>query len=452
MRAPRVRSGRHLWPPIAAAALLTLAALLAACKSDSSPEGEPLPPLTPFDPALMERLHDIRDRAAEVRGLTVHNSIEEGWFDQVALEAYDQESLEFYLQEFPEQIEAWNITLRLMNLIEPEDDLLDIYSTGGSYIAGIYFPYLDKLALVYSGEELTPDNEITLAHEYVHSFQDSRWDIEELQTLIERDDDENSSSEFATTTSCLIEGDATLSEVLYAEEVYGPDWLFDIYGDVEEAPEPEPDEELPEALQRYFSFNYNECFLFVAAIYNWGGLEAVDDLYDDVPRSTEAILHPDRYLEDKDIGSLVPLPDLHEELEGWERLSLLPFGEFDIFVYIASILGDESIASTASTGWDGGRSAVYTLETEEGNQQSLLHVGLAFDTEADRQEFLRAFEDVLAIIAAFQETNENVIRWSEEAASGVAWWDVERFQRFDMLIGDDEGALKAAAAAAGAPQ
>ena len=58
--------------------------------------------------------------------------------------------------------------------------------------------------------QITPDDELTLVHEYVHSYQDGRWNIEELNRLAEKDDDDNSSSEFATTVSCIIEGDATL--------------------------------------------------------------------------------------------------------------------------------------------------------------------------------------------------------------------------------------------------
>jgi hypothetical protein len=431
---------------IAALALLALAALLAACKGDS----EPLPPLTPFDPALTERLHEIRDGAVQVRGLAAYDEVEEGWFDEETLQAYNEKDEEAAREEMGTQLEAWNIALRLLHLMGPDDDLLDASTTFQGSVVGRYYPSLNKLALIFSGEEITPDDELILVHEYVHSFQDGRWDIEEMNKLVEKDDDENSSTEFATTVSCLREGDAVLAMFHYAREVYGPDWYDQIYGEEVEDPEPEPEEELPPALERYFYFNYSECVRFVAAIHEWGGWEAVNDLYDDMPRSTESILHPDRYLTDKDIGSIVPLLQLHKELDGWERLSLAPFGEFDVYNYLLTILEDETAAAAASTGWDGGRSAVYTKENDDGDQQVLVHVGLAFDTEADRQEFLRAFEDVLAKIASAQEPAENGIGWSEESAFGRAWWD-PHFRRFDLLVGNDQEALKAAAAAAGAP-
>ncbi len=84
MRAARVPGGRFARPHIAVAvAFLLLTALVVACKSDS----ERLPPLTPFDPALMERLHEIRDRAIEVRGLPANSQIEEGWFTDETLHA-----------------------------------------------------------------------------------------------------------------------------------------------------------------------------------------------------------------------------------------------------------------------------------------------------------------------------------------------------------------------------
>ncbi len=449
MRAARVPGGRFARSHIAVAvAFLSLAVLVVACKSDS----EPLPPLTPFDPALMERLHEIRDRAIEVRGLPANSQIEEGWFTEETLQAYNEEGEEEAREELGTQLEAYNIAWRLLHLMGPDDDLLDASTTFEGSVVGLYYPRLDRLALIFSGEEITPDDEITLVHEYIHSFQDGRWDIVELGKLAEKDDDENSSSEFATTIDCLIEGDATLAMLLYAEEVYGPDWYDQIYGEEGEDPEPEPDEELPPALERYFSFNYSECVLFVLAIYIEGGWEAVDDLYDDPPRSTEAILHPDRYLADKDIGSIVPLAELHEELDGWERLSLLPFGEFDIFVYLATVLEDDAVAEAGATGWDGGRSAVYTREGEDDSeQQVLVHIGLAFDTDADLNEFLSAFEKVRELIADSQEPGENSVSWSEESAFGEAWWDPQ-FRRFDILIANDQEALNTAAPLAGAPR
>jgi len=451
MRASRVWRGVFRRPHIAAAVLLALAALLAACKGDSEPL---LPPLTPFDAALMERLHEIRDRAVEVRGLTAYDGIAEGWCTDETRRAYNERDEEAAREEMGTQLEAWNIALRLLHLIGPEDALLDASTTFEGSVVGLYYPSLDKLALIFSGEEITPDDELILVHEYVHSFQDGRWDLEEMNKLVEKDDDENSSSEFATTVSCIIEGDAMLAMVLYAEEVYGPDWYDQIYGEEVEDPEPEPEEELPPALERYFYFNYSECIGFVVAIYQQGGWDAVNDLYDDLPRSTEAILHPDRYLADKDIGSIVPLPALQEELDGWERLSLAPFGEFDVYNYLLTILEDEGVAAAASTGWDGGRSAVYTKESEDegGEQQVLVHMGLAFDTEADREEFLRAFRDVVTKIAVSQEDGEASVGWTEESAFGRAWWDVERFNRFDLLVGNDEEALNAAAEAAKPPR
>ena len=445
MPAPRVQGAVLRRAHIAAAALLGVAVLLAACKGDS----EPLPPLTSFDAALTERLREIRDRAVEIRGLAAYEEVEEGWFDKETLRAYNEKDAEAAREELGAQLEAWNIALRLLHLIGPEDDLLDASTTFEGGVVGRYYPSVNKLALIFSGGEITLEEELILVHEYVHSFQDGRWDIEQMNKLVEKDDDENSSSEFATTVSCLMEGDAMVAMVLYAQEVYGPDWHDKIYGNEPEDPEPEPEEEVPPALERYFDFNYDECVAFVAAIYAEGGWDAVNDLYEDVPRSTEAILHPDRYLADKDIGSIVPLVELHKELDGWDRLSLAPFGEFDVYNYLLTILEDETAAAAASTGWDGGRAAVYIKGDDEGDQQVLAHIGLAFDTEADLDEFLRAFADVVSKTAVSQESGDTGASWSEEPASGRAWWD-RHFRRFDLLVGDDEEAVSAAAAAAGA--
>ena len=51
--------------------------LFSACLGSSGGEDD-FPELTPFPPAMEERLHEIRDKVAEIRGLAVHEEAQEG--------------------------------------------------------------------------------------------------------------------------------------------------------------------------------------------------------------------------------------------------------------------------------------------------------------------------------------------------------------------------------------
>jgi hypothetical protein len=65
--------------------------------------------------------------------------------------------------------------------------------------------------------------------------------------------------------------------------------------------------------------------------------------------------------------------------------------------------------------------------------------------------FLDAFQEV---VSAYSEPVDPAVdasvRWTEEDAYGVAWWDTDE-ERFDLLLGGEEAAVTEAAEAAGAP-
>src|SRR3972149_6464974 len=108
------------------------------------------------------------------------------------------------------------------------------------------------------------------------------------------DSDRKAHSQYSVTARCLFEGDAELTERLYAEQVFGSDWQEQLQ---EERAQAEEDEGAtsPAYLVRAELFDYWECEDFVTSLYDEGGWELVNQAYKKPPATTEQVLHPEKY-------------------------------------------------------------------------------------------------------------------------------------------------------------
>jgi hypothetical protein len=416
-----------------------------------------LPPLTPLDPALEAKAHQIRDTMSSIRGLPANPGIEEGTISQAALTDYYQRQAEKTSEEEEQELQAWNGVYRLLHLIGPEDDLAAINTSFSANILGFYSPDDDKLVLVAEqGATIDAGDEATLAHEYVHSFQDARWDIEKLDKLAENEDETHSNTEYGATVRCLIEGDAVVSEMAY---VASSDPLSALIGLI---PSPEGgsgSSDIPPGMARYFYFPYDQCSDFVGQLFLSGGLEAfnlmggweaVNRAYDDMPTSTEQILHLDKYMSHEG-PTAVSLPDISAQLgQGWSQLDNAVFGEFDVWNYLLSSLegqsGWDDVAEAAAAGWGGGRLVSYSSED---GADLVLHLSLGWDSAGDLSEFVDAFQQVAGATAGAwwpADASITTVRWDDTSEHGFATWQGGTFVALLSTTAED---LRAATTAAG---
>ena len=415
---------------------LLLSVLLVACAEGDEEESIPLPDLTAFDAALSEQLGEIAAAAAEVRGLEPHPAIEQGTLEsEQLLDYYEQAATEARLRN-DINYGALNTTYRLLHMIGPDDDLLDLSEEGAFAILGFYAPAEDRLVLIAdSPEQLALDDEATLAHEYVHSFQDEAFDLVRLGERAEKEERDKANTEYGDTLRALIEGDATTAQFQYVEEKVGPEGLRDwLSGGDEEADDEERDEEAgPEAFARYGAFPYSYGSAFVRYLYDDGGWDAVNDAYDDPPKTEEQILHPEKYLAGEEPAA-ISLRDLSEDLgEGWLQEMDALFGEFDVYNWIRSTLDNEFQATSAAAGWGGGRIAVYANELQP--ERVLVHIALIWDDTQEAREFFTTFGDTVRLIDAEPEIldpSSQIVAWTAENEVGHAW--ISR-QTFQMVIG-----------------
>jgi len=411
---------------------------LAACSGGG---GSHLPRPTPFDPALAAKLHDIRAKASEVRGLPPYEKVKEGTITQEALVNYAKAQAGKMTDDEKRELDSYTAALRLLRLIGPQDDLLKIFSEDyPANILGIYLPDARELVMIGGGQQIGMSDELTLAHEYTHSFQDGSFGIEKLRKRWEKSTTERDGhSQYGETIDCLVEGDAVVSERLYAERAFGSDWQQKLQQEPAEA-EAQAATPLPEFLDRAFLFNYQECGAFVQALYNKGGWGAVNAAYEKPPATTEQVLHLDKY-ESREVSNGQQPVDLSKSVgKGWALLDTSQFGEFDVYNYALTMAKDDAAARIAAAGWGGGWLSIY--RNKEQSEQVLVQLSLSWDTNDDMNEFLAVFGAILDARAVQWQIQQGQpeVNWTADGEHGFLRWNDTK-ARVDILIATDADTL-----------
>jgi len=373
---------------------LTVAVLLLAlvCKGGGGPH---LPALTPFDPEGLAKVHEIRDLAADVRVIGSCENVTEGTLTREELTAYYEKNNTQLSDKDRKQLETMNEIYRLLHLIGPKDDLLSsVTGMESSQVVGMYSNKENKLVLVTDGEpNLSIDDEVTLAHEYVHCFQYDAFDFKRLGNLGDKEEEKKANTQYSDTIDALMEGDATMSSIFYARDKLGEEGFNNWVNGAGGGSSGNEEGHFPPALERYFNFPYDQGTNFALYLWKKGGWDELNKAYTNPPSTTEQILHPEKYLEGEKAEDL-KLPDLSDDLgKDWKQLDDSVFGEFDVYNYLLTILGDEGVASAAAAGWGGGRIALYANKVD--TQRVLIHVVLTWDSHNDALEFFQAYLDSL---------------------------------------------------------
>jgi hypothetical protein len=136
----------------------------------------------------------------------------------------------------------------------------------------------------------------------------------------------------------------------------------------------------------------------VQAVYAQGGFEKVDAAYEDLPISTEQIIHPDKYLTGE--PRLSPeLPEIKLPPEkGWDVVYENTFGEFLLRTWLESLGATGTPAANAAAGWAGDTYAL--LEDDSGNTAMVARVD--WDTpQSDATEFVNTLTEALSASGSF---------------------------------------------------
>lgn len=360
-----------------------------------SPTGTPAPgssSLTPTPPVVratpgLEVFDEIARAVERIRGLQATGPYTRSLMTQAELRAYQEKKFE---QDYtPEEARQDTLTLAAFDLLPRDfnlrEFLLDLYT---EQIAGFYDPDTKQFFVISEQRQPGVLERVTFAHEYTHLLQDQHFDLVALGfTDDERKRPKDLDDDAMLARRALVEGDATLTQLFYLRDLPRAEQL-EWFEAVQRQPS-EVFDRAPRAIREELTFPYEAGLTFVQALYGEGGWEAINAAFRDPPASTEQILHPEKY-RSREQPIRVTLPPLTDTLgSGWQLVDENVLGEFYLRVYLEERLSDLR-AEEAAAGWGGDRYAVYW---NEGAGQDLLVLALAWDSEAEAQEFVAAYRE-----------------------------------------------------------
>src|SRR3954465_6418936 len=290
-------------------------------------------------------------------------------------------------QTTPSERRAAAQVLELLGLLKPGTDLRSIEGdVAGEQVAGYYDTRRKRLAIV-AGAGAADDvtSEITLAHELDHALADQRLGVRDLGSA--------GADDYASAYTALVEGVATSVMDQYARRYIDPGRaLSSAFATA--GPALASTKNIPPYLLNSILFSYTSGERFVNELRRVGhGWKLVNyALRKRPPRSTEQVIHPEKYFVDERPVA-VPVSGVRALLpRGWKRTASGTVGEFDSD-QILKLAASDAVAGDAAAGWGGGS---YALWSAPGGKQSALVLVWAWDTPRDAAQFLVAARQYVA--------------------------------------------------------
>ena len=394
-------------------------------------------PEAAFPLDLDRKLDAISLQAAAIRGLTNQDSYERRLVSSDDL----RQILEDNLEENADDIEIADRLYSLLGILEPDsslaDLLLDVYS---NIVVGLFDTEENVLFVLADADEFTLSNELTVAHEVTHALQQQHFNIRDIREPYEDNSDR------ARAITALIEGDASLVELIYRLRVFNDAQREQLMEESRSA-DLSAFRAAPAFIQRTVVFPYFEGANFAIYLFQqYGDFTAIDAAYEALPESTEQILHPE--LLGLDSPREIAMPDLAAALgDGWTEVDRDVMGELFIAALLEGALSPD-VAAGAAAGWGG--DAFLLLEDPAGDE-ALASVSV-WDSVEDAAEYSSALMEYFQRLTGAEEWIEQESIYGEVAhrivVEGVAAVDVRSEEDTVWLaVGDDLDSVGAVVAA-----
>lgn len=397
---------QHDWTPAetaaasadSATALADIANVSTALDSVSQAPSTPRAPSDPAQPVLSDStaralVDTLLGDVVALRGLKPKRPVNL----QVAGRAQIRKRLEEIIVE--EQVEPQareeEKVLRYLGLIPEDADLLEVYKDlVEEQLAGMYD--IDRRVLVMADWLPSEFQTTVMTHELVHALQDQHFSLRVRKKLgFETPDAE-------AAWQALVEGDATALMLQSALRTIGEPFeaVIDSLGALDlgsvlggaSGLETQKLLAAPSVVRDALHFPYQYGLGLVGALYRDGGWKRVDEAYLRPPISTEQVLHPERFIHERDMPIRIEMADVRGILgPGYVPDANLPLGEFDLYLYLSEY-ADPELAVLAAEGWGGAWLSLYAAP--EGEPDALVMV-TTWDTREDAGEFYGVIMGVL---------------------------------------------------------
>lgn len=290
----------------------------------------------------------------------------------------------------------------------PKDLDLEKFYSGllAEQVGGLYDPHSKKMQVVGDLSLKVALTQIILEHELTHALTDQHFDLLKLPFEMKDNDDR------ALAALALVEGDATLSMLLYAKDLGLANLLVTAAASL--FMDQDTLSAAPPLFQGMLLFPYlaGENFLLELAAnhdirdgtvvnskevinpVDFGDWDLVNHVYQHPPQSTEQILHPEKLYKEPDppVDVILGEAEILRRLgEGWNIAWHNTAGEFIIRTLLLDHMSSHA-TEKAAAGWGGDR---YCL-VRSGSGETAFFWKTIWDTEEDADEFRAALEKAAA--------------------------------------------------------
>ncbi len=288
------------------------------------------------------------------------------------------------------ELKRGGVVLKKLGLIPVDMDFADFtIKLLTEQIGGYYDP--EKKTFFLAGWLSADQQKPVMAHELTHALQDQYFDLDAMM----KRDRKSHNDDMTLAHQALVEGDATgvmldyLLEPLGRSFVQLPDLAFIMRAQMslmdsqfvvlKSAPE-----YIKESL--LFPYGYGAAFLQKVRSGNapW---PVVNKVYADMPSSTEQIMHPEKYLGQRDNPKAVAVEDPTPQLgKDWKIVYRNVLGEFSLYLLLKLNQPDQT-AMNASSGWGGDQ---VILVEEDGRDRSAVFAESTWDDQDSADRFYAA--------------------------------------------------------------
>ena len=269
------------------------------------------------------RVADIAEFVQTERGVLFDHPVHVDFLSDEEFTADVTASEDDLTDEDRESIEQAESMLRALGLAPGDVDLFDNQNQlMGEGVLAYYDPEEERIRV--RGVELTPDVEVTLAHELTHALQDQFVDLDEVRDGL----DDDAQGRYRA----VVEGDASNVENAYIEEELTEAERGE-YQRVSAAEADEIDlEGIPPALVAYFQAPYAFGPYFDQIVERQEGVAGLNNLLREPPESDRQLFDPRVYFDGDgpEPVDIPPIPDGAEPIDDGE------FGALTWYVMLAS--------------------------------------------------------------------------------------------------------------------
>lgn len=362
-------------------------------------------------PSVDVQMDKIQEQVTQIRGLKMNAPLDRAMMSTAELQ--DVVVNDFFKDYTPEMAKQDADVLSAVGLLEPDFDLLQFYKDLYSEQIAGYYDSTTKEMYVIGDEGFTGLERMTYSHEFTHVLQDQNYDLENGMKL--NDDYCETEAEYCAAVTALVEGDATLSEQYWFLRD-STDQDKNEVSDFQSSYKSPVYDSAPAYMKQDFLFPYQQGFTFVQSLYGDNKWKSIDAAYKNPPVSTEQILHPEKYPNEKPV--IVNLPDLSSVLgDGWSEIDRSTMGEWYTSLILDSGIDskfqlDESNATEAAAGWGGD---TYVYYSNEASQAYVFAWQSDWDTTDDADDFFTQSREYGILRWGTPTVDQsNVISWKNE--------------------------------------